>query len=95
MLAFMFKRPVRLFRPVKISTMAGIQAIAEERGKAVTPAFVRGLIRNEGWRFFPKHILPPLTINAMIGLTLFGTYTTAESILSTRFESPAAIYSLT
>ncbi|GAA6022559.1 hypothetical protein JCM8202_000517 [Rhodotorula sphaerocarpa] len=94
MLAFMFKRPVRLFRPVKISTMAGIQAIAEERGKAVTPAFVRGLIRNEGWRFFPKHILPPLTINAMIGLTLFGTYTTAESILSTRFESPAAIYVL-
>lgn len=30
----------------------------------------------------------------MIGLTLFGTYTTAESILSTRFESPAAIYVL-
>lgn len=47
-LAFLFKRPIRLFRPVKISTMTGIQAIAEEQGKTVTPAFVRGLIRKEG-----------------------------------------------
>ncbi|KAK4057529.1 hypothetical protein OIO90_001598 [Microbotryomycetes sp. JL221] len=47
-LAFLFKRPIRLFRPVKISTMTGIQAIAEEQGRSVTPAFVRGLIRKEG-----------------------------------------------
>lgn len=92
MLAFMFKRPIRLFRPVKISTMAGIQAIAEEQGRSVTPAFVRGLIRKEGWRFFPKHVLPPLTINALIGLTLFTTYTTWESLLHARFDSPAATY---
>ncbi|BGP13384.1 hypothetical protein JCM10213v2_001303 [Rhodosporidiobolus nylandii] len=39
MLAFMFKRPIRLFRPVKISTWAGIQAIAEEQGRPVTPGF--------------------------------------------------------
>ncbi|GAA5864384.1 hypothetical protein JCM3774_002773 [Rhodotorula dairenensis] len=94
MLAFMFKRPIRLFRPVKISTMAGIQAIAEEQGRTVTPAFVRALIRKEGWRFFPKHVLPPLTINALIGLTLFTTYTTSESLLHARLESPAAVYVL-
>ncbi|CDR45865.1 RHTO0S11e05776g1_1 [Rhodotorula toruloides] len=76
-LAFMFKRPVRLFRPVKISTWAGIQAIAEEQGRSVTPGFVRGLLRKEGWRFFPKHVLPPLAINATIGLTLFTAYTTS------------------
>lgn len=111
MLAFMFKRPVRLFRPVKsalpyllplfqanlspfsVSTWAGIQAIAEEQGRSVTPGFVRGLLRKEGvrlllpplsflahseilqWRFFPKHVLPPLLINATIGLTLFTSYT--------------------
>lgn len=137
MLAFMFKRPIRLFRPVKsesaklarhpyvecvdtdcpaVSTMAGIQAIAEEQGRTVTPAFVRALIRKEGvrmlphasdegtyfglrlsslqWRFFPRHVLPPLTINALIGLTLFTTYTTSESLLHARLESPAAIYVL-
>ncbi|GAA5896677.1 hypothetical protein JCM8208_004263 [Rhodotorula glutinis] len=90
MLAFMFKRPIRLFRPVKISTWAGIQAIAEEQGRSVTPAFVRGLLRKEGWRFIPKHILPPLVINASIGLTLFTSYTTSEALLSAHLFSPLA-----
>jgi hypothetical protein len=27
------------------------------------------------WRFFPKHVLPPLAINATIGMTLFTAYT--------------------
>ncbi|BGP26794.1 mitochondrial carrier protein [Rhodotorula toruloides] len=90
----MFKRPVRLFRPVKISTWAGIQAIAEEHGRSVTPGFVRGLLRKEGWRFFPKHVFPPLAINATIGLTLFTAYTTSESQLTPRFDSPAASFLL-
>lgn len=47
-LAFLFKRPIRLFRPVKISTWTGIQAIAEEQGRSVTPGFVRALLRKEG-----------------------------------------------
>ncbi|GAA5836569.1 hypothetical protein JCM9279_000427 [Rhodotorula babjevae] len=90
MLAFMFKRPIRLFRPVKISTWAGIQAIAEEQGRSVTPGFVRGLLRKEGWRFIPRHILPPLAINASIGLTLFTSYTTSEALLSAHLFSPLA-----
>ncbi|GAA6058334.1 hypothetical protein JCM3770_001974 [Rhodotorula araucariae] len=94
MFAFMFKRPIRLFRPVKISTWAGIQAIAEEQGRSVTPGFVRGLLRKEGWRFIPKHILPPLAINATIGLTLFTSYTTSEALLSAHFFSPAAKFLL-
>ncbi|KPV73997.1 uncharacterized protein RHOBADRAFT_54573 [Rhodotorula graminis WP1] len=90
MFAFMFKRPIRLFRPVKISTWAGIQAIAEEQGRSVTPGFVRGLLRKEGWRFIPKHILPPLAINASIGLTLFTSYTSSEAYLSAHLFSPLA-----
>jgi len=61
-LAFMFKRPIRLFRPVKISTWAGIQAIAHEQGLSkVNASFIRGLIRKEGVRFFrnsPSHLSP-------------------------------------
>ncbi|KAI5477165.1 mitochondrial carrier protein [Pseudohyphozyma bogoriensis] len=81
-LAFLFKRPIRLFRPVKISTWTGIQAIAEEQGRAVTASFVRGLIRKEGWRFFPNHVLPPLFINSFIGITLFSVYTYSESFFT-------------
>ncbi|GAA5936171.1 uncharacterized protein JCM15063_002731 [Sporobolomyces koalae] len=80
-LAFLFKRPIRLFRPVKISTWAGIQAIANEQGQTVNRQFVRSLIKKEGWRFIPRHILPPMVVNAMIGLTLFTTYTTSERAL--------------
>ncbi|GAA5903571.1 hypothetical protein JCM6882_002988 [Rhodosporidiobolus microsporus] len=89
MLAFMFKRPIRLFRPVKISTWAGIQAIAEEQGRSVTPGFVRGLLRQEGWRFIPRHVLPPLFVNTAIGLTLFTAYTTSETLLLPFFTSPS------
>ncbi|ORY78051.1 hypothetical protein BCR35DRAFT_292044 [Leucosporidium creatinivorum] len=81
-LAFLFKRPIRLFRPVKISTWTGIQAIAEEQGRSVTPGFVRALLRKEGWRFFPRHVLPPLLVNTAVGLTLFTCYTGAESLLT-------------
>lgn len=44
--------PVELssFFFVTVSTWTGIQAIAEEQGRTVTPSFVRGLIRTEGVR---------------------------------------------
>ncbi|KAK4052679.1 hypothetical protein OIV83_001966 [Microbotryomycetes sp. JL201] len=90
-LAFLFKRPIRLFRPVKISTMTGIQAIAEEQGRSVTPAFVRALIRKEGWSFLPRHVLPPLFVNCAIGLTLFTSYSSAESFLTKHLGSTTLV----
>ncbi|GAA5991241.1 hypothetical protein JCM5350_005954 [Sporobolomyces pararoseus] len=88
-LAFLFKRPIRLFRPVKISTWAGIQAIAQEHGlKTVNRQFVRNLIKKEGWKFIPRHVLPPMVVNAMIGLTLFTSYTTSERLLLRHFTLP-------
>ncbi|KDE07393.1 hypothetical protein MVLG_02260 [Microbotryum lychnidis-dioicae p1A1 Lamole] len=82
-LAFLFKRPIRLFRPVKISTWTGLQAIAHEHGHSkVTPAFVRSLIRKQGWSFIPRHLVPPVLVNGLIGLTLFGVYTSSESYLN-------------
>ncbi|GAA5946348.1 hypothetical protein JCM3765_000208 [Sporobolomyces pararoseus] len=90
-LAFLFKRPIRLFRPVKISTWAGIQAIAQEHGlKTVNRQFVRNLIKKEGWKFIPRHVLPPMVVNAMIGLTLFTSYTTSERLLLRHFALPSA-----
>ncbi|SCV70273.1 BQ2448_1667 [Microbotryum intermedium] len=82
-LAFLFKRPIRLFRPVKISTWTGLQAIAYEHGHyKVTLAFVRSLIRKQGWSFIPRHLVPPVLVNGVIGLTLFGVYTSSESYLN-------------
>lgn len=34
------------------------------------------------WRFFPRHVLPPLVVNTAIGLTLFTSYTWSENRLA-------------
>lgn len=48
-LGFFFRRPIRLFRPVKISSWLGLQAIAAERKqKPYDLRFLTGLIREEG-----------------------------------------------
>lgn len=48
-LGFLFKRPIKLFRPVKISSWLGLQAIAAERKeKAFDLRFLTGIIREEG-----------------------------------------------
>ncbi|KAL8286466.1 hypothetical protein RQP46_004483 [Phenoliferia psychrophenolica] len=39
-------------------------------------------MRKEGWRFFPNHVLPPLFLNALIGFTLFFTYSTTSTYLA-------------
>lgn len=48
-LGFFFRRPVRLFRPVKISSLMGIQAVADERKEKVYSfKFIKSLIKEEG-----------------------------------------------
>lgn len=62
--------------------------MAEERGKTVSWAFFRSVIKKEGpYRFFVNHMFPPLIINTTIGLTLFGTYSTTEHALEKRVEN--------
>lgn len=51
---------------------------------------VRGLIwsqrksnvRTAQWRFFPNHVLPPLFLNALVGFTLFYSYSTTSTLLA-------------
>ncbi|KAH8928037.1 hypothetical protein BT69DRAFT_1293652 [Atractiella rhizophila] len=93
-LAFYFKSPIRLFRPVKsgrkltkinkeVSSWTAVQRLAEDQGKDVSLGTVRSLWRKEGWKFVPRHLLPPIVVNTAIGLVLFGTYTSSTTYLST------------
>lgn len=48
-LAFLYRAPLRMFRPTKISISLGLQALLNEQGKkSLTPSVVRGIIRKEG-----------------------------------------------
>ena len=71
-LSFYFSRPIRLFRPTKVSAVTAIQALALDRGQSsLSPSVLRSIIREEGgWRFFPRHVLPPFLVNTLFGATL-------------------------
>ncbi|KAF8511785.1 hypothetical protein BU17DRAFT_77447 [Hysterangium stoloniferum] len=70
-LALYFSRPVRLFRPSKISGWHSL-------GGQSLPL----LIRQKGWIIIPGHFAPPLLVNALLGTVLWTTYSEATSVLS-------------
>lgn len=81
-LAFVFKRPVRLFRPVKLSSWTILEAMAKREGnKGLSLRYLRSLLRRENASFLPHLLLPPLLFNTAIGFTLFEAYSITESRL--------------
>ncbi|KAJ9473989.1 Mitochondrial carrier protein [Pseudozyma hubeiensis] len=80
-LAFLFKRPVRLFRPVKLSSWTILEAMAKREGRSLSLRYLRTLLRRENSNFLPHLLLPPLLFNTAIGFTLFEAYSITESRL--------------
>ncbi|TKY89950.1 hypothetical protein EX895_001248 [Sporisorium graminicola] len=80
-LAFLFKRPVRLFRPVKLSSWTILEAMAKREGHTLSLRYLRTLLRRENSNFLPHLLLPPLLFNTAIGFTLFEAYSITESRL--------------
>ncbi|KAJ1307415.1 hypothetical protein OPQ81_001517 [Rhizoctonia solani] len=70
-----FSRPMRLFRPTKISGWTTLRHAAVSEGKSLSPAFVTNLIRTQGALVIPRHFIPPLLVNTCLGTILFSTYT--------------------
>ncbi|SNX85174.1 uncharacterized protein MEPE_03883 [Melanopsichium pennsylvanicum] len=83
-LAFLFKRPVRLFRPVKLSSWTILEAMAKREGRSLSLRYLRTLLRRENSNFLPHLLLPPLLFNTAIGFTLFEAYSITESRLLTK-----------
>lgn len=77
--AFMFSRPIRLFRPTKIS---GLTALGELSGRsALSPSVLLALAKSEGWALAPKYLLPPAIINTLAGFSLFATFNIVNGTL--------------
>ncbi|KIJ24745.1 hypothetical protein M422DRAFT_69462 [Sphaerobolus stellatus SS14] len=71
-LALYFSRPIRLFRPSKISGWHSL-------GDQSLPL----LIKQNGWSVIPRHFFPPLVVNALLGAVLWTSYTETSSLLNT------------
>ena len=80
-LAFLFQRPVRLFRPVHFSTFSLLEVMARRQGKKLGVPYLGRLIRQERPAFLLALVVPPMVANLAIGFTLFQTYTLTERLL--------------
>lgn len=80
--ALYFSRPVRIFRPSKISGWHSLRGLAASDGTSLSPHFVRRLVRTQGLLVIPKHFVPPLLVNAVLGTVLWTAYSESSSLLS-------------
>ncbi|KIY64884.1 hypothetical protein CYLTODRAFT_380285 [Cylindrobasidium torrendii FP15055 ss-10] len=80
-IALYFSRPVRLFRPSKVSGWHILRGIATKDGHTLNPQFISGLVKNQGFMVIPKHFIPPMAVNAVLGSVLWTTYGETTALL--------------
>lgn len=91
--AFMFSRPIRLFRPTKVS---GWTALGELSGRsALSPSVLLAIAKSEGWALAPRYLLPPAIINALAGFSLFATFNIVNGTLQTLVSERSVIPNVT
>ncbi|KAH9063406.1 hypothetical protein EDB87DRAFT_1673476 [Lactarius vividus] len=79
--ALYFSRPVRIFRPSKISGWHSLRGLAASGGTSLSPHFVTQLVKTQGLLVIPRHFVPPLLVNAALGTVLWTAYSEASSLL--------------
>ncbi|KAJ7871400.1 hypothetical protein B0H14DRAFT_2723896 [Mycena olivaceomarginata] len=80
-LALYFSRPVRLFRPSKVSGWHSLRGLAAQDGVSLTPAYLSSLVKSQGFAVIGKHFVPPIIVNALLGTVLWASYAEASDVL--------------
>ncbi|KAI0807399.1 hypothetical protein C8Q74DRAFT_1227462 [Fomes fomentarius] len=86
-LALYFSRPVRLFRPSKVSGWHSLRGLAQNHGQSLSPQYLSWLVKEHGWSVIPKHFIPPMLVNGFLGVVLWSTYSEASSLLEPHFAA--------
>lgn len=79
--ALYFSRPVRLFRPAKVSGWHSLRGHANKHGASLSVQYMTALVKKQGFMVIPKHFVPPMVANAMLGTVLWATYTETSNCL--------------
>ncbi|KAG9040250.1 hypothetical protein FRB95_000179 [Tulasnella sp. JGI-2019a] len=90
-LALYFARPVRLFRPSKITGWMTLRSAAASQNTALSPQYLSLLIKTEGWKIIPRHFVPPLLINSVLGVVLFESFTISHEVLKEMYPNTSSI----
>ncbi|KAH7103925.1 hypothetical protein BKA62DRAFT_695047 [Auriculariales sp. MPI-PUGE-AT-0066] len=87
-LALYFARPVRLFRPSKLSGWQMLRVHARSAGhSSLSPQYLYSLFRSQGFYVISHHFIPPLLVNAALGTILWSSFTLAQTELTPYIES--------
>ncbi|PBK83727.1 hypothetical protein ARMGADRAFT_667164 [Armillaria gallica] len=92
-LALYFSRPVRLFRPSKVSGWQTLRGLAEKHGSSLNHRFMSTLVKDQGFLVIPKHFIPPMMVNAVLGTVLWTTYAEASATLEPYLGPHPIMYS--
>ncbi|KAE8218705.1 hypothetical protein CF319_g7466 [Tilletia indica] len=90
-LVVLFARPVRLFRPVKVTSLQLLESLAKREGRTLNIRYLWRVLRREKWSFLPHLLGPPLAYQTVVGFSLFSVYTVTERQLTRRREQSRAV----
>ncbi|KAH9951956.1 hypothetical protein B0H21DRAFT_6413 [Amylocystis lapponica] len=90
-LALYFSRPVRLFRPSKVSGWQTLKGLASHHGQSLTPQYLSWLVSQHGYMVIPRHFIPPMLVNGVLGFVLWSTYTEVSGALEPHLSSHPTI----
>ncbi|CAG7854050.1 SubName: Full=Uncharacterized protein {ECO:0000313/EMBL:CCA69573.1} [Serendipita indica DSM 11827] len=85
--AVYFSRPVRLFRPTKVSGWTSLRGSALRDKTELSPQYILQLIRSQGFLIVPRHFIPPLAVNTVLGAVLWESYGLCSSYLEGKIPS--------
>lgn len=87
---FYTRAPVKLFRPARIDYSLLLRHASVDskslkgRWKVLSksnPVLLYHAIQNQGWRFIPDKLLPPIIANSLVGTVLYTTYLSVYNML--------------
>ncbi|OBZ85763.1 Mitochondrial substrate carrier family protein S [Choanephora cucurbitarum] len=77
-----YRTPIKLFRPLRVDYLIMARALMPMDDVATrrfsfrytSIGMITHAVKTKGWSFIPRHILPPLVGNTLIGTVLYTTY---------------------
>ncbi|RLV89268.1 Vacuolar protein sorting-associated protein 26 [Spathaspora sp. JA1] len=92
------RTPVKLFRPSRFDYLAQVRELANRHNNISEKPYrfrthsslgmLFHVIKKEGWKFIPDHVLPPLIANSATGLILYVTYLTSLDHYNRQHQTP-------
>ncbi|KAI7905615.1 mitochondrial carrier domain-containing protein [Cokeromyces recurvatus] len=91
-----YRTPVKLFRPLRVDYLIMARALMPPMNEMTSKRFsfrytsigmITNAVKTKGWNFIPRHILPPLIANTLIGTVLYTTYIATLPL----FHPPSAL----